>query len=97
MLCDMAVASPLCSVCTALIDPGIAGLRTSRARDTGHLSQPIIREILSLTLFNRLQNKTCHEFRGIALAIIGRRSASRRTPHPVFAKVRRRDERDKLR
>src|SRR5258708_16646560 len=77
----------------ALMYPGIDGRRASRARDTGHFSKPIIREILSLALFNRLQNETCHEFRGIALGIIGRRSASGWTPHPVFAKVRRRDER----
>ena len=75
---------------------GVGHRRASRTRDTRHLSEPIVREILRLTLFNRLQNETCHEFRGIALGIIGRRSAPGWTAHPVLAKVRRGDKRINL-
>ena len=55
--------------------------------------KPIIGEILSLALFNRLANAIRDEFGAIALGIVSRRSASGRTAHPGLAKVRRRDER----
>jgi hypothetical protein len=53
----------------------------------------IIREILSLPFFDRLQNEAGHEFGLIALGVIGRRSAAGRIPHPILARVRRRDKR----
>jgi hypothetical protein len=58
----------------------------------GHFAEPIIREILGLPFFDRLQNKVRHELRLVALGIIGCRSAAGRISHPVLAEVRRRDE-----
>ena len=55
----------------ALIYRGVDGRRTSRARDTGHLSKPIIGEILGLPFFDRLQNETGDEFRLVAIGVIG--------------------------
>ena len=71
--------------------PRIRGALLSR--DPGHFAEPIIREVLRLTFFDRLQHKTGHELRLIALGVIGRRSAADRISHPVLSEVRRRDER----
>src|SRR6266852_4453513 len=60
-------------------------------RDPGHFAEPIIREILSLPFFNRLQNEAGNEFGLVAIGVIGCWSAVGRIPHPVRAKVRRRD------
>src|ERR1700677_4210983 len=59
----------------------------------GHFAKTIIREILGLSLFDRLQNEAGDKFGLVTLGIIGRRSAAGRIPHPVPTKVRRRDKR----
>src|SRR6266446_1822477 len=62
-------------------------------RDPGHLAEAIIREILSLPFFDRLQNEAGDEFGLVAIGVIRRRSAAGRLSHPVLAKISRRDER----
>jgi hypothetical protein len=59
----------------------------------GHFTQPIVCEILRQPFFDRLQNEAGHEFGLVAIAIIGRRSATGRISHPVLAEVGRRDKR----
>src|SRR5580704_14172597 len=59
----------------------------------GHITKPIVREILRLTFFDGLQHKARYEFRLVALGVIGCRSAAGRISHPVLAEVRRRDKR----
>jgi hypothetical protein len=56
-------------------------------RDPGHLAEAIIREILSLPFFDRLQNEAGDEFGLVAIGVIGRRSAAGRISHPVLAKI----------
>ena len=61
-----------------------------------HFAEPIIREVLRLTFFDRLQHKARHELRLIALGVIGCRSTAGRISNPVGAEVRRRDKRVNL-
>src|SRR6266513_2518534 len=63
------------------------------AGDPSHFAEAIIREILSLPFFDSLQNETGHEFRLVAIGVIGGRSAIGRAPHPVLAEVCRGDKR----
>jgi hypothetical protein len=56
-------------------------------------AEPIIREVLRLTFFDRLKHKAGHKLRLVALGVVGRRSAAGRISHPVLAEVCRRDER----
>src|SRR5579871_6384642 len=58
----------------------------------GHFTEPIIREVLGLPFFDRLQNKARDEFGLVALGVVGCRSAAGRISHPVLAEVRRRDK-----
>src|SRR5262249_2023812 len=69
--------------------PGAAPL----SGDSRHFAKAIVCEILSLPVFDRLQNQAGDEFGLIAVAVIGGRPAAGRTPHPVLAEVRRRDKR----
>src|SRR5260370_36319778 len=62
-------------------------------RDPGHLAEGIIREILSLPFFDRLQNEAGYEFGLVAVGVIRRRPAAGRLSHPVLSKTRRRAER----
>src|ERR1700693_6146854 len=62
-------------------------------RGPGHFAKTIIREILSLPFFDRLQNEAGDEFVLGAIAVIGRGSSAGRIPHPVRAEVRRRYKR----
>ena len=61
--------------------------------DPGHFAKTIIREILRLPFFDRLQNEAGDEFGLVAVGVIRRRSATGRISHPVLAKISRRDER----
>jgi hypothetical protein len=63
-------------------------LRIAKARaaahllgqDSGHFAKTIIREILSLPFFDRLQNEASDEFGLVSIGVIGRRPATRRIP-----------------
>ena len=61
-------------------------------RDSRHFAKTIIREILSLPFFDRLQNQAGDEFRLVAISVIGCWSSAGRISHPVRAKVRGRNE-----
>src|SRR5215831_21376440 len=61
--------------------------------DPRHFAEAIVREILSLPFFDGLQNETSDEFGRVTLAVIGRRSAASRIPHPVLAEICRSDKR----
>lgn len=67
-------------------------LRGLLCGDPRHFAKTIVREILRLPFFDGLQNEAGHEFRLVALGVIGRRSSAGRIAHPVLAEVRRRDE-----
>src|SRR6476659_3687222 len=59
----------------------------------GHFPAAIIREILGLPFFDGLENKAGDEFRLVTIGVTGRRPATGRIPHPVFAEVCGSDER----
>ncbi len=59
----------------------------------GHLAKAVIREILRLPFLDGFQNETGDQFGLVAVAVIGRRSAAGRIPHPVLAKIGSRDKR----
>ena len=66
--------------------PLYRGSRSILDRAPRHFAEAIIREILSLPFFDGLQNETSDEFGRVTLAVIGRRSAAGRIPHPVLFK-----------
>jgi hypothetical protein len=55
-------------------------------RRPGHFAEPIIREVLRPTFFDRLQHKTGHEFRLIASAYSDRQAA-RQLPRQLFQRI----------
>src|SRR5580704_2098058 len=58
----------------------------------GHFSDAIIRKVLRLSFFHRLENQVRHEFRLVTIRVIGRGATTDRPPHPVVTEVGGRDE-----
>ncbi len=52
------------------------------SQDPGHFAKTIIRELLSLPFFDRLQNDASEEFGLVSIGVIGRQSATSRIPRP---------------